>query len=85
VALRRRDRVIKTPDELLGRQTELKGQRRILLIGRDSHKAIKDTRYKIFTGLTHGTIKVPRDPNAGPKDERYTTSPTFSDLLLRGN
>jgi hypothetical protein len=43
---------------VLNRQPERKGQRLILLIEQDSHIAIEETEYKIFTGLTHGTIKI---------------------------
>jgi hypothetical protein len=56
-----------------------------LLIGRDSHKAIKETGCEIFTGLTHETVEVLRDPNAGPKqDGGVTTSPEFSRSVSEG-
>jgi hypothetical protein len=61
---------------VLVRQPELKGQRLILLIDWDSLTAIKGTGYKIFRGLTQGTVKVLRDPEAGPQKEQATaTSP----------
>jgi hypothetical protein len=94
VALRTRDNIAKSPEELLKwvkdlnpglhvehwrvlvRQPEPKGQRLILLIDRDSLTAIKGTGYKIFMGLTQGTVKVLRDPEAGPQKEQVTaTSP----------
>jgi hypothetical protein len=98
VALRTRDKVAKSPEELLkwikdlnpGLQTEhwmvldtqpeLKGQRLILLIDRDSLTVIKETGYKIFTGLAQGTIKVLRDPEAGlPKEEVAAVSPASTE------
>jgi hypothetical protein len=52
---------------VLDRLPQLRGQRLILLIDRDSLKIVKETSYKIFTGLTQGTIKILSDPEAGPK------------------
>jgi hypothetical protein len=49
--------------KVLNRQSEPKGQRLILHIDRDSLVAIS-TGYKIFTGLSHGTVKVLKDPEA---------------------
>jgi hypothetical protein len=48
----------------LNRQSEPKGQRLILHIDRDSLVAVRSTGYKIFTGLSHGTVKVLKDPEA---------------------
>jgi hypothetical protein len=59
---------------VLDRQPEPKGQRLILLIDRDSLTVIKGTGYKIFTGLTQGTVKVLRDPEAGPQKEQVAAS-----------
>jgi hypothetical protein len=56
----------------LVRQPEPKGQRLILLIDRDSLTAIKGMGYKIFTGLTQGTVKVLRDPEVGRQKEQAT-------------
>jgi hypothetical protein len=72
VALRVRDTVAQTQDELLswiqhlnpglGRQAEPKGQRLFLHIDRDSLGIIQKTGYKIFTGLLQGVVKVLNDP-----------------------
>jgi hypothetical protein len=48
----------------LNRQSEPKGQRLILHIDRDSLAAIRSTGYKIFTGLSQGTVKVLKDPES---------------------
>jgi hypothetical protein len=48
----------------LNRQSETEGQRLILHIDRDSLVAIRSTGYKIFTGLSQGTVKVLKDPEA---------------------
>jgi hypothetical protein len=48
----------------LYRQSETKGHRLILRIDRDSLVAIKNTGYRIFTGLSQGTVKVLKDPEA---------------------
>jgi hypothetical protein len=53
----------------LDKQPELKGQRLILLIDRDSYNTIKRTGYKILTGLLEGTIKVLHDPEAQHQEE----------------
>jgi hypothetical protein len=92
VALRTRDTVTKSPEELLkwikvlnpgihiehwrvlDRQPEPKGQRLILLIDWDTLTVIKGTRCEIFTGLTQGTVKVLRDPKAGPQKEQVAVS-----------
>jgi hypothetical protein len=50
--------------KVLYRQSEPKGHRLILRIDRDSLVAIKSTGYRIFTGLSHGTVKVLKDPEA---------------------
>jgi hypothetical protein len=49
---------------VLDKQSEPKGQKLILLIDRDSLTTNKRTRYKNFTGLSQGTVKVPKDPEA---------------------
>jgi hypothetical protein len=73
-----RDKVAQTQDELLtcikhlntehwkvlDKQSEPKGQRLILHIDQESLAAIKSTGYKIFTGLSQGTAKVLKDPEA---------------------
>jgi hypothetical protein len=59
---------------VLVRQPEPKGQRLILLIDQDSLTANKGTGYKIFTGLTQGTVKVLRDPEVGPQKEQANAS-----------
>jgi hypothetical protein len=47
---------------VLDKKFESKGQRLILFIDRDSHIIIQRTCYKIFTGLSKGTVKVLDDP-----------------------
>jgi hypothetical protein len=70
---------------VLNRQPELKGQGLNLLIEQDSLKAIVETEYKIFTGLTHGTIKVLIDPEAEFKqEEEATMSPASSGSVSGG-
>jgi hypothetical protein len=51
---------------VLDSQPEPKDQRLILLIDRDSLTVIKETGYKIFTGLPQGTVKVLCDSEAIP-------------------
>jgi hypothetical protein len=71
---------------VLDRQPELKGQRLILLIDRDSFKTIKVMGYKIFTRLTQGTVKVLRDPEEAPKQEEgAATNPASSRSVSEGN
>jgi hypothetical protein len=48
----------------LNKQSEPKGHRFILHIDWDSLAVIKSTGYKIFTGLSQGTVKVLKDPEA---------------------
>jgi hypothetical protein len=47
---------------VLNKQLEPKGQRLILLVDRDSTSAIKETGYRVFTGLSEGIFKVLHDP-----------------------
>jgi hypothetical protein len=49
---------------VLNKQPEPKGLRLILFIDRDSYATIRRTGHRIFTGLSQGTVKVPRDPKA---------------------
>jgi hypothetical protein len=57
----------------------------MLMIDRDSHLSIKETRYKIFTGPTQGTVKVQRDPEARPQQkEGATTSPASTKSVSGG-
>jgi hypothetical protein len=49
---------------VLDKQSEPKGQRLILHIDRDSYTSIKRTGHRSFTGLSQGTVKVLRDPEA---------------------
>jgi hypothetical protein len=70
---------------VLDRQPEPKGQRLILLIDWDSLRVMKETRYKIFTGLTQGTVKVLRDPAAGSQEEEAAaSSPASTESGSRG-
>ena len=57
---------------MINKQSELKGQRLILLIDRDSHNFIRRTGYKIFTGLSQGTVKVLDDPEVRHQTEPVT-------------
>jgi hypothetical protein len=54
---------------ILDKQTEPKGHKLILHIDRDSVLAIKRTGYKIFTGLSQGTVKVLKDPEVQDQKE----------------
>jgi hypothetical protein len=54
---------------VLNKQSELKGQRLILLIDWDSYTTIKRSRHKISTGLSQGTVKVLKDPEAQHQKE----------------
>jgi hypothetical protein len=49
---------------VLDKQPEPKGQRLILHIDRGSYTSIKSTGHRLFTGLSQGTVKVLRDPEA---------------------
>jgi hypothetical protein len=49
---------------VLDKQSEPKGQRLILHIDRESYTSIKRTGHRIFTGLSQGTVKVLKDPEA---------------------
>jgi hypothetical protein len=66
----------------MGRQSEPKGQRLILHIDRDSLVAIQKTRYKIFTGLSQGTVKVLMDSEV----QKEETAPNIasSDSVSEG-
>jgi hypothetical protein len=55
--------------KVLDMQSEPKGQGLIFLIDRDSLTVIKRIGYKIFTGLSQGTVKVLKDPEAEQKEE----------------
>jgi hypothetical protein len=59
------------------RLPEPKGQRLILFIDRDSFKVIKQTGYKMFTGLTQGTVKVLSGPEAVPICEEGHHEPSI--------
>jgi hypothetical protein len=59
---------------VLGRQSELKGQRLILHIDRDFLVAIQKTGRKIFTGLLQETVKVLKDPEA----QKEETAPNIA-------
>jgi hypothetical protein len=54
---------------VLNKQPEPKGLRLILFIDRDSYASIRRTGHRIFTGLSQGTVKVPRDPEARNQQE----------------
>jgi hypothetical protein len=54
---------------VIGKQYEPKGQSLILRIDLDSPTAIKSTGYKIFTGLSQGTIEVIKYPEAQHQKE----------------
>jgi hypothetical protein len=67
---------------VLGRQSEPKGQRLFLHIDWDSFVAIQKSGYKIFTGLSKGTVKVLRDP----EEQKEETAPNIasSELVSEG-
>jgi hypothetical protein len=54
---------------VLDKQSKPKGQRLLLFIDQDSYTTIKSTRQKIFTGLSQGTVKVLKDPEAKHQQE----------------
>ncbi|PNF16032.1 hypothetical protein B7P43_G04600, partial [Cryptotermes secundus] len=57
---------------VLDKQSQTKGERLILFIDRDSHTIIQRTGYKIFTGLSQGTVKVLDDPEVQRRAEPVT-------------
>jgi hypothetical protein len=63
-------------------QSELKGQRLILHVDRDSLAAMQETVYKIFTGLSRGLVKVLKDPDV--KKEEKAPKSTSSKLDSEG-
>jgi hypothetical protein len=68
---------------ILDKQPEPKGERLNILIHQDSHTAIKGTGYKILTGLSRGTVKVLRDPEIEPQQEKEAAmSPESSESVL---
>jgi hypothetical protein len=64
---------------VLNKQPEPKGLRLILLIDRDSYTYIKRTEHRIFTGLSQGTVKVLRDPEAQSQQEDIESSKSVSE------
>jgi hypothetical protein len=61
--------------KVLHKPSEPKGQRLILHKDRNSFAAVKRTQYKIFTGLSQGTVKVLKDTEAQQKEViLYTAS-----------
>jgi hypothetical protein len=71
---------------VLHSQPELKGQWLVLAVDWDSMKVIKETRYKIYTALTQGTIKFLSDPEKRPKGEGGgpLVSPSSSESDVNG-
>jgi hypothetical protein len=67
---------------VLDRQSQPKGHRLVLLVDWDFLKTIKETGYKIFTGLIQGTIMVLRDHEERPKQEEGATVSTASSRCL---
>jgi hypothetical protein len=53
--------------------------RLILFIDRDSYISIKRTGHRIFTGLSQGTVKVLRDPEAQNRQEDIESSKSVSE------
>jgi hypothetical protein len=67
---------------VLDKALEPNGQRLILLIDWDSYTIIKETGYKICTGLSQGTIKVLRNPEAEPQQgEEAVLGPASSETI----
>jgi hypothetical protein len=70
---------------ILDNRPEPKGQRLILHIDWDSFLFTKRTRYKIFTGLSQGTVKVLRDPEAQhQKEEAAVLNAASSEFVSEG-
>jgi hypothetical protein len=61
---------------VLDKQPEPKGHRLILLVDRDSAKAIKDAGHRVFTGLSEGVFKVLHDPEDITSRGRETSAGT---------
>jgi hypothetical protein len=68
---------------VLDEQSESKGQRFILFIDRDSRIIIQRTGYKIFRGLSQGTVKVLDDPKVQRRAEPVTDT-VASNLVSEG-
>jgi hypothetical protein len=70
---------------ILDKQPEPKGQRLILHIDQDSFLAIKRTGFKIFTGLSQGTVKILKDLKAQhQKEERAVLNIASSESVSEG-
>jgi hypothetical protein len=70
---------------ILDKQPEPKGQRPILLIDWDPFSAIKRTRHKIYTGLSQGTVKILKDPEAQhQKEEGVVLNTASSESVSEG-
>jgi hypothetical protein len=61
---------------VLDKQPDPKGQRLILLVDRDSTKGIKETGYRVFTGLSERISKVLHDPEDTTSRGRETAAGT---------
>jgi hypothetical protein len=59
---------------VLNKQPEPKGLKLILFTDRDSYTRIRRTGHRIFTGLSQGTVKVLRDPEAQNRQEDIGSS-----------
>jgi hypothetical protein len=70
---------------VLGRPSEPKGQRLILHIDQDSLVAIQKTGYKIFTGLSQGTVKVQKDPEVQKEETELNIASSESVSEGEGN
>jgi hypothetical protein len=71
--------------KILDKQSEPKGQRLILLIDQDSLSAIKRIGYKVFTGLSQGTVKVLEDLEAQyQKEEAPVLNTASSESVSEG-
>jgi hypothetical protein len=68
---------------VLDKQSELRGKRLILFIDRDSHIIIQGTCYKIFTGLSQGTVNVLDDPELRRQAEPVADT-VASNLVCEG-
>jgi hypothetical protein len=60
------------------------GQRLILLIQRDFLTAMKRTGYKIFRGLSPGTVELLKDPEAQHQKEGVVLDIASSKLVSEG-
>jgi hypothetical protein len=69
---------------ILDKQSDLKGQRLILHTNRDYFVAIKRARYETFTGLSQGTVKVLKDPEAQYQEGELVPNTASAESVSEG-